>query len=125
MNDASALPSPPPPAAADARPAPRPLRVMVSAGAKVLGAITIGKNSKIGAGSVVLDPVPPNCTVVGVPGRIVKIAGQSVPRETMDQYVPDPVLADLQRLARENCELTARVRKLETILKEGQEHEDL
>ena len=48
--------------------------VMVSAGAKVLGSFTIGENSKIGAGSVVLNEVPPNCTVVGVPGRIVKIA---------------------------------------------------
>lgn len=42
--------------------------VMVSAGAKVLGSFTIGENSKIGAGSVVLKEVPPNCTVVGVLG---------------------------------------------------------
>ena len=42
--------------------------VMVSAGAKVIGSFTIGENSKIGAGSVVLEEVPPNCTVVGVPG---------------------------------------------------------
>ena len=47
--------------------------VMVSAGAKVLGSFTIGENSKIGAGSVVLEEVPPNCTVVGVPGRVVII----------------------------------------------------
>ena len=47
--------------------------VMVSAGAKVIGSFTIGENSKIGAGSVVLEEVPPNCTVVGVPGRIVKM----------------------------------------------------
>ena len=46
--------------------------VMVSAGAKILGSFTIGANSKIGAGSVVLAEVPPNSTVVGVPGRIVK-----------------------------------------------------
>ena len=46
--------------------------VMVSAGAKILGSFRIGENSKIGAGSVVLKEVPPNCTVVGVPGRIVK-----------------------------------------------------
>ena len=45
---------------------------MVSAGAKVLGSFKIGENSKIGAGSVVLKEVPANCTVVGVPGRIVK-----------------------------------------------------
>ena len=47
--------------------------VMVSAGAKILGSFTIGENSKIGAGSVVLEEVPPNCTVVGVPGRIVRM----------------------------------------------------
>ena len=54
--------------------------VMVSAGAKVLGSFTIGENSKIGAGSVVLEEVPPNSTVVGVPGRVVKRNNQSVPR---------------------------------------------
>ena len=47
--------------------------LMVSAGAKILGSFTIGENSKIGAGSVVLEEVPPNCTVVGVPGRIVRM----------------------------------------------------
>lgn len=46
--------------------------VMISSGAKVLGSITIGKNSKIGAGSVVVSDVPPNSTVVGVPGKVVK-----------------------------------------------------
>lgn len=45
--------------------------VVVSSGAKVLGPFTVGENSKIGAGAVVLKEVPPNCTVVGVPGRIV------------------------------------------------------
>ena len=45
---------------------------MISAGAKVLGSFTIGENSKIGAGSVVLSAVPPNSTVVGVPGRVVR-----------------------------------------------------
>ena len=48
--------------------------VMVSAGAKVLGSITVGKNSKIGAGSVVIRDVPPNSTVVGIPGRVAKQA---------------------------------------------------
>ncbi len=55
--------------------------VMVSAGAKVLGSFTIGENSKIGAGAVVLNEVPPNCTVVGVPGRIVKMDDQKIPRK--------------------------------------------
>ena len=46
--------------------------VMISAGAKIIGSFTVGDNSKIGAGSVVIEEVPPNCTVVGVPGRVVK-----------------------------------------------------
>ena len=66
--------------------------VMVSAGAKILGSFTIGENSKIGAGSVVLEEVPPNCTVVGVPGRIVRMGNKKVPRTDMDQiHLPDPV----------------------------------
>lgn len=63
---------------------------MVSAGAKVLGSFTIGENSKIGAGSVVLKEVPPNCTVVGVPGRVVKMNDEKIPRLDMDQvHLPD------------------------------------
>ena len=77
--------------------------VMVSAGAKILGSFTIGENSKIGAGSVVLEEVPPNCTVVGVPGRIVKMDNKKVPRSDMDQiHLPDPVLSDIKRLQEEN-----------------------
>ena len=64
--------------------------VMVSAGAKVIGSFTIGKNSKIGAGSVVIEEVPPNCTVVGVPGRIVRMGDQKVPSADLDQiHLPD------------------------------------
>jgi Serine acetyltransferase len=74
--------------------------VMVSAGAKILGSFTIGENSKIGAGSVVLKAVPANCTVVGVPGRIIKRNDDNIPRTDMDQvHLPDPVereIADLQ-----------------------------
>ena len=73
--------------------------VMVSAGAKILGSFTIGENSKIGAGSVVLEEVPPNCTVVGVPGRIVRMGDKKIPRTDMDQvHLPDPVLNDLREL---------------------------
>jgi len=50
--------------------------VTVCAGAKVLGPITVGDYSKIGAGSVVLKDVPPHCTVVGIPGRVVRIRGE-------------------------------------------------
>lgn len=77
--------------------------VMVSAGAKILGSFTIGENSKIGAGSVVLSEIPPNSTVVGVPGRVVKRDNVKIPREDMDQvHLPDPVQNDLVRLQQEN-----------------------
>lgn len=80
--------------------------VMVSAGAKILGSFTIGENSKIGAGSVVLEEVPPNCTVVGVPGRIVKRDDKKVLRSEMDQInLPDPVLSDIRELQKEIREL--------------------
>ncbi|MBQ8813328.1 MAG: serine O-acetyltransferase [Lachnospiraceae bacterium] len=80
--------------------------VMVSAGAKILGSFTIGENSKIGAGSVVLQEVPPNSTVVGVPGRIVKRDNVKIPRMDMDQVtLPDPILNDINQLKRENRQL--------------------
>ncbi len=55
--------------------------VMISVGAKIIGDVTIGDNSIVGASSVVLKDVPPNCTVVGVPGKIVKENGVRVSRE--------------------------------------------
>lgn len=88
--------------------------VMISAGAKVLGSFTIGENSKIGAGSVVLNEVPPNSTVVGVPGRVVKRRDQPIPRHTMDQVnLPDPVKEDISALQRSNSELINRILDLE------------
>lgn len=93
--------------------------VMVSAGAKVLGSFTIGANSKIGAGSVVLEEVPPNCTVVGVPGRIVKRENEMIPRESMDQiHLPDPIKEDIQNLQQANSELTNRLLTMEREIKE-------
>ena len=81
--------------------------VMISAGAKVLGSFTVGENSKIGAGSVVLTEVPPNCTVVGVPGRVVKRDNLRIPREDMDQvHLPDPVKNDIDSLKKENERLS-------------------
>lgn len=88
--------------------------VMVSAGAKVLGSFTIGENSKIGAGSVVLQEVPPNCTVVGVPGRIVKMDGQKMPRTDMDQiHLPDPVSMDIHELQQVNLRLIQHISEME------------
>lgn len=92
--------------------------VMISAGAKILGSFTIGANSKIGAGSVVLEAVPPNSTVVGVPGRVVKRNNKSLPLEDMCQVdLPDPVKEDIACLQRENSELTNRVLELEKTVK--------
>lgn len=92
--------------------------VMVSAGAKIIGSFTIGENSKIGAGSVVIEEVPPNCTVVGVPGRIVKRDNMKIPRSDMDQcHLPDPIMEDIQVLQRENSELCNRVLELEREVK--------
>ena len=93
--------------------------VMISAGAKIIGSFTVGENSKIGAGSVVLEEVPPNCTVVGVPGRVVKRDNITIPRSDMDQcHLPDPVKEDITLLQRENAELVNRVLDLERQLKE-------
>lgn len=91
--------------------------VMVSSGARVLGSFTVGENSKIGAGSVVLKEVPPNCTVVGVPGRIVKRDNVAIPRDTLDQvHLPDPVMDDINRLSEENRHLKERLDELEKCL---------
>ncbi|WP_027339561.1 serine O-acetyltransferase [Halonatronum saccharophilum] len=68
--------------------------VMVSAGAKVLGSITLGENVRVGAGAVVLKDVPDNCTVVGIPGRVVIKDGKKVKNQGIDLDhgdLPDPV----------------------------------
>ncbi len=76
--------------------------VTVGTGAKVLGNITIGAGSYIGANAVVLKDVPPNCTVVGVPGRIVRQEGKRIsPATTFDHvHLPDPVLERIRELER-------------------------
>ena len=88
--------------------------VMVSAEAKILGSFTIGENAKIGAGSVVLEEVPPNCTVVGVPGRIVRMGDQKIPRADLDQiHLPDPVLNDIRELQNRNIQLQQELKEME------------
>ena len=92
--------------------------VMISAGAKVLGSFKIGDNSKIGAGSVVLEEVPPNSTVVGVPGRVVKRDNIHLPQEELDQvHMPDPIREELNNLWQMNQMLSERVVTLEDELK--------
>ena len=99
--------------------------VMISAGAKVLGSFTIGDNSKIGAGSVVLEEVPPNSTVVGVPGRVVKRNNKLLPQEELDQVnLPDPIKEDLNTLHHANAELTNRMIDLERKMREIKRQSD-
>lgn len=64
---------------------------LIATGAKVLGSITIGENSKVGAGSVVLKDVPPNSTVVGIPGKIVIQDGVRIKKDLNHRDLPDPV----------------------------------
>ena len=93
--------------------------VMISAGAKVLGSFTIGDNSKIGAGSVVLKEVPPNCTVVGVPGRVVKQNNKRpVANDLNHADLPDPVNEDIRNLQHANSQMTNRIIELEQELKQ-------
>ena len=88
--------------------------VMVSAGAKVLGSFKIGDNSKIGGGSVVLEEVPSNSTVVGVPGRVVKRNKKTVPQADLNQNnLPDPILSELNSIELYNHKLEKRVEELE------------
>ncbi len=77
-------------------------RVVVGAGAKVLGSITIGDDSQIGANAVVIRDVPPHSTVVGVPGRVVKTAGKQFPGINLDHTnLPDPMAQALEKLQHE------------------------
>lgn len=69
--------------------------VMISTGAKVLGSFTVGENSKIGAGSVVLNSVPKNSTVVGIPGKVVKRETLKEENINLDQNLPDPITEEL------------------------------
>ncbi len=93
--------------------------VVISTGAKILGSFTVGDNSKIGAGSVVLGPVPPDSTVVGVPGRVVVRDGVKVDHpgepsiDLRHDQLPDPVSEAINCLLLNIERLERRVRELE------------
>src|SRR5690554_6153310 len=88
--------------------------VIIATGAKVLGSITIGDNAKIGAGAVVIKPVPPNSTVVGVPGRVVIQDGRKVGLPDLEHgKLPDPVAAFCEALEKRLAELENRLQSLE------------
>ncbi len=90
--------------------------VVIGANAVVLGNITVGEGAKVGSGSVVIEPVPAGATVVGIPGRIVRVNGrrpQLQPRDLLDHgYLPDPVVETLRCLVDRVELLEAHVRHL-------------
>ncbi len=88
-------------------------RVLVSAGAKVLGPFKVGDDVKIGAGSVVVKEIPPNCTVVGIPGTIIKRNGKSTNQELNQVDLPDPVAVEIECLRRRIVNLENRLRSAE------------
>jgi len=76
--------------------------VVVGAGAKILGNITIGEHTQVGANAVVIRDVPSHSTVVGIPGRVVKVKGQRLPDVEFDHTnLPDPIAQSLQKLQHE------------------------
>lgn len=100
--------------------------VVIGAGAKILGSFTVGNNVNIGANAVVLSDVPDNSTVVGIPGRIIKINGEKVNdciKNLNHTDLPDPIKEELNELEKQIKELSTRIkcevcereaRKLET-----------
>ncbi len=94
--------------------------VVVSVGAKVLGAIEIGDNVKIGAGSVVLASVPSHSTVVGVPGRVVATHDPATQERRRVEVLPDPEAEMLQYLQQKVIELEARLAWVERATDEAE-----
>lgn len=92
--------------------------VMIGAGAKVLGPITIGKNAKVAAGAVVVRDVDANCTVVGVPGSVVRIDGEPV--DDLDQiHIPDPLMNAIKANEAKIAQLEKEIKALEEIKNEN------
>ncbi|WP_078593212.1 serine O-acetyltransferase [Evansella clarkii] len=86
--------------------------VLIATGAKVLGSMRIGRNSRIGAGSVVLKEIPPNSTVVGIPGRVVIQDGVKVTRDLDQINLPDPVSDKFRELEGEILRLKRELNNL-------------
>ena len=100
--------------------------VLVGSGAKVLGPFKVGDNARIASGAVVLREVPPNCTAVGVPAQIVRVAGRPVYyADDVDQTgVVDPTLGRLAALASRVAELEKRLDMYETPVHGVDEYDD-
>lgn len=88
--------------------------VMVGAGAKILGGFEVGDGAKIAAGAVVLAPVPPHSTAVGIPARTVKTNGERVADKLDQCNCPDPVAAKIDALETEINSLRERIAELES-----------
>ena len=86
--------------------------VLVASGAKVLGSITIGENSKVGAGAVVLKDVPPNATVVGIPGTVVVQDGKRIKKDLNHGDLPDPVQDRIKTMEKQIEELKKEIDQL-------------
>lgn len=86
--------------------------VVLAAGAMVLGSFTVGANSRIGAGAVVLQEIPPNSTAVGVPARVVRLNGQRVDPLCHDQ-LPDPIGKCIGEFREQIAKLEERIERLE------------
>ena len=94
--------------------------VMIGAGSKVLGPFTIGDNTNIAAGSVVLNAIPENCTAVGAPARVVRRNGKRV--DNLDQiHVTDPIQQEFDRL---NARIEELEEKLEAVAAQTKKEED-
>jgi serine O-acetyltransferase len=94
--------------------------VVIGVGATVLGDITIGRGTKVGGGAVVVNDVPPNCTVVGVPGRVVVREGARI--EAIDLHhedLPDPVIEMFRCIQHRIDRIDARLTREEAVLAEG------
>lgn len=94
--------------------------VMISTGAKVLGPFKVGDNSRIAANAVVLQEIPEDCTVVGIPGKIVRIAGQRVnPCSQLDQVkMPDPIQMEMCKMRQNIDALQDKIQVLEDTIVE-------
>ncbi len=90
--------------------------MVVGVGAQLIGAITIGENTKVGAGSVVVNSVPANATVVGVPGRVVAVRN---PDTDTVESLPDPIGEKLEGLERRVSELEQHLAIVERGKDEG------
>ncbi len=113
--------------------------VVIGAGARVLGPFTVGEGAKIGASAVVLKEVPAYCTVVGNPGRIVRMGDRKVPIDLDQVHLPDPVkerisalegrIAELERCRKcDECEQCASCQEevcMRKQLREEKSHEAL